>query len=61
MSIIKSFKKTYAVFYIELGDADEAQEELDIALAEVKSDLDQSLGDEFPYHLEDIVVATKRV
>ena len=61
MSITKAFKKTYAVFYIELGDADEDQAELDMTLADVKAELKIQLGDTYKIHLEDVVVATKRV
>jgi len=53
-----SLKKTYAVYYVELGDADEDQAVLDLRLEELKGLIEYHM--DLPFHLEDIIVAPKR-
>jgi hypothetical protein len=53
-------RKVYAVFYVELGDEDEPQEEQDFALSEVKAALEDCLDPDFPVYLEDVIISAKR-
>lgn len=48
-------KKVYAVYYIEIGTVADEQEDLDLALENLKEDIDDFIGSEWNYYLEDVI------
>jgi hypothetical protein len=50
--------KVYAVIHVEIGTTLDDEVDLDFALANLKEDVEDFIGSEWSWHLEDVVTKT---
>lgn len=50
--------KVYAVIHVEIGTTQDDETDLDLALADLKEDVEDFIGSEWSWYLEDVVTKT---